>query len=72
MEFNREKMKQIRKLMVLAAVLALAVIYSEKVLWGGAFLLGIMRPFIYGGGVAFVLNIPMKLIEEKALGTPEK
>ena len=67
MEFNREKMKQIRKLMVLAAVLALAVIYSEKVLWGGAFLLGIMRPFIYGGGVAFVLNIPMKLIEEKRL-----
>jgi len=67
MEFNREKMKQIRKLMVLAAVLALAVIYSEKVLWGGAFLLGIMRPFIYGGGVAFVLNIPMKLIEEKLL-----
>ncbi len=67
MEFNREKMKQIRKLMVLAAVLALAVIYSEKVLWGGAFLLGIMRPFIYGGGVAFVLNIPMKQIEEKLL-----
>lgn len=72
MEFSREKMKQIRNLMVLAAALALAVIYSEKVLWGAAFLLGIMRPFIYGGGVAFVLNIPMKLIEEKLLGRWKK
>lgn len=72
MEFSREKMKQIRKLMVLAAVLALAVIYSEKVLGGAAFLLGIMRPFIYGGGVAFVLNIPMKMIEEKLLGRRKK
>lgn len=72
MEFSREKMKQIRNLMVLAAVLALAVIYSEKVLGGAAFLLGIMRPFIYGGGVAFVLNIPMKMIEEKLLGRRKK
>lgn len=68
MEFSREKIRQIRNLMVLAAVLVLAVIYSEKVLWGAAFLIGVLRPFIYGGGVAFVLNIPMKLIEEKLLG----
>lgn len=68
MEFSREKIRQIRNLMLLAAVLVLAVIYSEKVLWGAAFLIGVLRPFIYGGGVAFVLNIPMKLIEEKILG----
>jgi len=68
MEFSREKIRQIRNLMLFAAVLALAVIYSEKVMWGTAFVFGILRPFIYGGGVAFVLNIPMKLIEEKLLG----
>lgn len=37
MEFSREKIRQIRNLMLLAAVLVLAVIYSEKVLWGRLF-----------------------------------
>lgn len=67
MEFSREKIKQIRNLMVLAAFLALAVIYSEKIFSGTAFLVGILKPFIYGGALAFVLNIPMRLIEEKLL-----
>lgn len=30
MEFSREKLKQIRRLMVLAAVLVLAVIYGRR------------------------------------------
>lgn len=72
MEFSREKIRQIRNLMLLAAALTLVIIYSEKVLRGAAFVFGILRPFIYGGGVAFVLNIPMKLIEEKLLGRWKK
>lgn len=67
MEFSREKMRQIRLLMVLAAVLALAVIYSEKVFMWAAFSFGIMKPFLYGGAVAFALNIPMRTMEEKLL-----
>ncbi len=68
MEFSREKIKQIKNLMVLAAFLILAVIYSEKLFFGIIFLVGILKPFFYGGAVAFVLNIPMKWIEEKLLG----
>lgn len=68
MEFDREKIKQIKRLMVLAAVLVLAVIYSEKIFYGVLFLAGILKPFLYGGAVAFVLNIPMKWIEERLLG----
>ena len=68
MEFSREKIKQIKNLMVLAAFLILAVIYSEKLFFGIIFLAGILKPFFYGGAVAFVLNIPMKWIEEKLLG----
>ena len=68
MEFSREKIKQIKNLMVLAAFLFLAVIYSEKLFFGIIFLAGILKPFFYGGAVAFVLNIPMKWIEEKLLG----
>lgn len=67
MEFSREKMKQIRNLMVTAACLILAVIYIEEIFSGAVFLAGIMKPFFYGGAVAFVLNIPMKLVEEKLL-----
>lgn len=65
MEFSREKIRQIRHLMLLAAVLVLAIIYSEEVFQGLAFLLGITSPFLVGGVMAFVLNIPMKAFEEK-------
>lgn len=68
MEFSKEKLKQIRNLMVLAAFLVLLILYSEKVFFGAAFLIGIFKPFIYGGGIAFVLNILMKSVEEKLLG----
>lgn len=68
MEFSRGKIRQIRHLMVLAALLILALIYSEKVFTGIAFLFGIISPFLAGGAMAFVLNIPMRAFEEKLLG----
>lgn len=67
MEFSREKLKQIRRLMVLAAVLVLVIIYSDRLLLGIAFVYGITKPFIYGAAVAFVLNIPMRAFEERLL-----
>ena len=67
MEFSREKIRQIRHLMLLAALLVLALIYSEAVFQGIAFLFGIMSPFLVGGVIAFILNIPMRAIEEKLL-----
>lgn len=68
MEFGREKLKQIRHLMILAALLVLGIIYSQDVFRGIGFLFGIVRPFLAGGAIAFVLNIPMKAYEEKLLG----
>ncbi len=67
MEFSREKLKQIRRLMILAAFLVLMILYSEKVFFGAAFLFGILKPFLYGGAIAFVLNIPMRAVENKWL-----
>lgn len=67
MEFSKEKLKQIRWLMVLAALLVLAIVYSSQVLAGIQFAFGIAKPFLYGGVIAFVLNIPMRALEEKAL-----
>ncbi len=69
MEFSREKLRQIRHLMLLAALLILALIYSNQVFQGIGFLFGIFSPFLIGGAIAFVLNIPMKAFEEKMLAS---
>ncbi len=67
MGFDKVKLKQIRGLMILGAVLILALMYSKSVFLGIAIAIGMIRPFIYGGAIAFVLNIPMKAIETKLL-----
>ena len=65
MGFSKEKMKQIGWLMVLAAILVLIIFYSERVFEGIGFLFQITTPFLYGGVIAFVLNLPMKAFENK-------
>ncbi len=67
MGFSKEKMKQIKWLMVLAAALILGIIYSDQVFAGLGFAFQIARPFLYGGVIAFVLNLPMKAFENKVL-----
>lgn len=67
MEFSKEKLKQIRRLMVLAAALILIIIYSDRVFDGIGFAFRIASPFLYGGAIAFVLNLPMKAFENKLL-----
>jgi len=67
MGFSKEKIKQICLLMVFAAVLVLAVMYSSAIFKGIGLAVSIASPFIIGGAIAFVLNIPMKSIEEKLL-----
>ena len=68
MEFSKKKMKQIRHLMFLAALLVLVIVYSSQVFWGIQVFFGIIKPFVYGGAIAFVLNIPLRAYEVKMLG----
>ena len=70
MEISKEKMKQISKLMILAAVLILGVIYSEKVVAGIGFFFSILSPFIVGGIIAFILNLPMRAYENTEISLP--
>jgi predicted PurR-regulated permease PerM len=65
MEPDREKQKQIRNLMLIAAVLILVIRYSKEIFSAAVFLLGILKPFIYGAIIAFILNIPMRALEKK-------
>lgn len=68
MDYGKEKLKQIRNLMILAAFLILILLYSHQVFQWIGFLFGIISPFLAGGVIAFVLNIPMKAFEDKLLG----
>ena len=68
MGFDKVKMRQIRGLLIFAAALILLIIYSGTV-WGGIKLFfGIVTPFLAGGAIAFVLNLPMNWVENKLLG----
>ena len=67
MGFDKKKIKQIRQLMLLAAVLILGLIYSQEVFNAASMLIEIMKPFLYGGVIAFILNIPLCQIENHIL-----
>lgn len=65
MGFEKEKLKQIRGLILFVAVIVLGLRYSDTVFMAIAMCFNIFKPFIYGGVIAFVLNIPLCAIEKK-------
>lgn len=67
MGFEKEKIKQIKGLILFVAVIVLAIIYSGSLLAGVGFIWSILTPFVAGGAIAFVLNIPLRAIENKLL-----
>lgn len=68
MGYDKVKIKQISGLMVLAAGLILVLIYSQQIFQGIGMAFTIISPFVVGGVIAFILNLPMNLIEKKLLG----
>lgn len=64
MNLNKGNMKKIKGLILFTAVVCLAVMKIDILLKGVFFLINIVRPFLYGAAIAFVLNIPMKAIEK--------
>ena len=60
---SKETIKALRGLMIFAAVLVLAVLHLDKVIMFIGLVIGILRPFLIGAAVAFIINIPMKAIE---------
>ena len=65
---NKEMIKALRGLMIFAAVLVLAVLHLDKVIMFIGLVIGILRPFLIGAAVAFIINIPMKAIEGRLPG----
>lgn len=65
MNLNRENMRKLKEL-ILFTIIILIALWDYRILFewiGVAF--RIVLPFILGGGIAFILNIPMSFLEEK-------
>lgn len=65
MGFDKEKLKQIRRMILYIAFIVLVLIYSDEVFGAIGVFIGFMKPFIYGGVIAFILNIPLRFIENR-------
>jgi len=65
MGFDKIKIKQIRNLIILCAVLVLCIIHSNYILSKVGFVIGILSTFAAGIAIAFVINIPMSFFERK-------
>ena len=68
MNLDKETIRKIRGLIVFAVVVVM-IVWNYEVffkLLGHA--VNIILPFLIGGGIAFVLNVPMHFVEEKLFG----
>ncbi|MFI3214135.1 MAG: AI-2E family transporter [Eubacteriales bacterium] len=65
MEKTNWTMKEIRRIIIFIAITFLVVVNIQEI-WNGILSgLGIFQPFIIGGAMAFVLNIPMNMFEKR-------
>ncbi len=70
MDLGRKNLKKIRGLILFTGVVILALIKFDVICRAFLFLLSIVRPFILGGVIAFVLNLPMRFYEKKLFEKP--
>ncbi len=68
MNLNRKNIRKIRGLILFAALAVLALMKFDVLCAMAVFLVKIVRPFLVGGMIAFVINIPMSFFERKLFG----
>ena len=59
-------------LLTYGLVLFFLLLHISEVLKALGMLMGIGTPFLFGAGLAFVLNIPMSFIEKKLFGSKRR
>lgn len=63
MDWNRDQIKQ-RLLVVCGGVAFFCALQNlPAVVWALRWVLGVLSPFLVGGAIAFILNVPMRAIE---------
>lgn len=65
MDLTQDTVKKIRGLIVFAVVAIVVGVNYRSVLGAFVKLLGMLAPFLLGGAIAFVLNVPMRFIEKQ-------
>ena len=68
MDLNKKSMKKIRELIIFTAILVVVLWKFDTVLEGAKNIWGILFPFVLGGAIAFVINVPMSFLEKKIFG----
>lgn len=64
---ERRSNKEIMLLILFTALICLGVIHFSALLTMLKRFVGMLQPFIIGAGIAFVVNLPLKFMEEKLL-----
>ena len=65
MNLDRDNLKKIRGLILFTIFVLVALWNYELVFEGIQFIWGVISPFVLGGVIAFIVNIPMRFFEEK-------
>ena len=72
MDISKISVKKIRELIVFTALLVVALWKFDVVLDVLKAIWGIIFPFVLGGAIAFVTNVPMSFLENKIFGKVKK
>lgn len=65
MDLNQDTVKKLRGLIVFTVIVAVIGVNYRTVLGLIGKLFGMIVPFLLGGGIAFILNVPMRWMEKK-------
>ena len=68
MDLSKLSMKKIRELVIFTVLLVVALWKFEVVIDVLKTIWGILFPFVLGGAIAFVINVPMSFLEKKIFG----
>ena len=72
MDLSKISIKKIRELIVFTALLVVALWKFDVVLSMLKAIWGIIFPFVLGGAIAFITNVPMSFLEKKIFGRVKK
>ncbi len=72
MDLNRENMRKIKELIVFTLVILIGLWKYNLIVDFLGFILNIIFPFLLGGAIAFILNVPMSFLENKLFGNAKE
>lgn len=64
---SKESLREIKKIFFIFAVVILLIIYSERIIGEMGGIMDVFTPFFAGIAIAFVINLPMSIIENKLM-----